>query len=71
MNESETFIQRKTDDLLPKLIGDEKRFRQVMVNLLKNAFKFTKKGQIEAKFFYDMANAELIVHVKDSGKGIK
>jgi len=42
-----------------------------MVNLLKNAFKYTKNGQIEVKFFYDRTQVELIVHVKDSGEGIK
>ena len=33
--------------IIPKLIGDEGRFKQVLVNLIKNATKFTNQGLIE------------------------
>ena len=41
-----------------------------MINLVKNALKFTKKGYIKILACYDSTNNQLKVHVKDSGKGI-
>ena len=56
---------------LPKLIGDERRLKQVMINLVRNALKFTKKGSIDIRACYwpDPYNF-LVIHVKDSGVGI-
>ena len=55
---------------LPKLIGDERRFQQVMINLVKNAIKFTQKGKISIKASYDTKNGLLVIHVRDTGTGI-
>ena len=56
--------------LMPKLKGDERRFQQVMINLVKNAIKFTKKGEIQIKACYNREKRLLIVHVQDTGIGI-
>jgi two-component system, OmpR family, phosphate regulon sensor histidine kinase PhoR len=52
------------------MIGDERRLKQVLINLVKNAKKFTDAGCIEIKVSYNVANSSLVVHVKDTGVGI-
>ena len=47
-----------------KLIGDERRLKQVMINLVKNAMKFTPfGGVILIKTCYNELEKTLIVHV--------
>ena len=66
-----TFIDSKIPSML---YGDEVRIRQVMMNILNNAVKYTKKGYVECRITYediDDENIMFIVSVKDSGIGIK
>lgn len=51
------------------LIGDELRLKQVLNNLLSNAFKFTKEGRIEVRVRW--VSGHLTVEVKDSGIGMR
>ena len=55
---------------LPLLVGDERRFKQVLVNLIKNALKFTFKGRIDLRVNYDPVKNLLIGQVRDTGAGI-
>ena len=55
---------------MPKVIGDERRFKQVLINLVKNALKFTVFGSISIKACYNNATRSLNVHVIDTGAGI-
>jgi signal transduction histidine kinase len=41
-----------------------------MINLVKNAIKFTQKGEIEIKASYNKEKGLLIIHVRDTGTGI-
>ena len=41
-----------------------------MINLVKNAIKFTNKGEIQIKACYNRVKGLLIVHVQDTGIGI-
>ena len=54
----------------PKLYGDYRRFKQVMINLLKNAIKFTSKGFIKIKVGYNYDINVIVVHIEDTGTGI-
>ena len=51
-------------------MGDERRFKQVLINLVKNAKKFTEEGGIKIKVSYNNSNSNLVVHVEDTGVGI-
>ena len=53
--------------------GDDKRIRQILMNLLTNAVKYTNSGQIILKISCDIVGDCAIWHcsVKDTGSGIK
>lgn len=56
------------------LIGDEIRIKQIIMNLLTNAVKYTEKGNVILKLEYRKMDEENIVFlctVTDTGKGIK
>jgi signal transduction histidine kinase/CheY-like chemotaxis protein len=50
------------------LLGDEKRIRQILLNLLDNAVKYTKRGRVTVNANYQVGN--LVVTVADTGSGI-
>ncbi|RJO62953.1 MAG: PAS domain-containing sensor histidine kinase [Dehalococcoidia bacterium] len=56
-------------DALPVLRADEDRLRQVLLNLLDNAMKFTPRGG-KISLRASMAENNLVIEVKDSGCGI-
>ena len=63
----------KTDDLPQYVIADANKFRQIIINLLGNAVKFTDKGGIALRAGIKNNTAEalrLVVEVKDTGPGI-
>jgi len=63
------------DENIPyNLTGDELRIKQILNNLLSNAFKYTKSGTVELNVKSEKKEGEdilLIMSVKDSGIGIK
>jgi PAS domain S-box-containing protein len=57
------------DPALPEwLTGDPARLRQVMLNLVDNAVKFTTTGRVELRLL--RRDDRLVVEVQDSGSGI-
>lgn len=53
-----------------RLLVDDGRLRQVILNLLANAVKFTPAGGVTAEVGYDAGEARLLVRVRDTGIGI-
>ncbi len=68
------FVTRFAPDLPPRVVVDEGRLRQVLLNLLGNALKFTRKGQVEfsvqAGAPTRSGHARLTFSVADTGAGI-
>ena len=52
------------------VFSDRIRVKQVLINFLSNAFKFTDSGTIEMGYFHS-ENSEVVIFVKDTGIGIK
>jgi signal transduction histidine kinase/CheY-like chemotaxis protein len=55
---------------LPACVADRARVRQVAINLLANAARFTDQGQVRLAARHSEATGEVIVTVADTGPGI-
>ncbi|MEA4945987.1 MAG: response regulator [Oscillospiraceae bacterium] len=64
-----SFSAECADDLPPYLYGDAVLVKQVIMNLLSNAAKYTSKGFITLRM--DYRDGSVIAQVKDTGSGIK
>ena len=69
-----TYVQKSDPNIPDHLIGDELRIRQIMINLLNNAIKYTDTGKVELEISMKEltdSNLTLCISVKDTGIGIK
>lgn len=67
----ELFVQ--IDQQMPRFIeGDESKLRQIMINLIGNAIKFTDKGAVavRAAFRRQERDIILLMEVEDTGPGV-
>ena len=61
----------EVDPALPAwLVGDNHRLRQILVNLVGNALKFTRQGEVTLEMGPDEGGAGLCILVKDTGVGV-
>ena len=63
------FMVTMRDDVPKCLYGDEVRLRQVLLNILSNAAKFTKAGYVNLSL--DVTDTSLRFAIKDTGRGIQ
>ncbi len=62
---------RVASDIPAVLHGDEIRIRQVMLNLINNAIKYTPSGSVSIEISFDRTKSELQILVTDTGIGIR
>ena len=54
-----------------KVTSDQRRLKQVIINLLSNALKFTNEGGVKVECSFDSQKSMLEISVNDTGIGIK
>lgn len=62
------FVFKKPKMLLPKIEIDPLKIREVILNLIDNAIRYTQKGEITIKL--QMVNGKLQISIKDTGEGL-
>ena len=65
-NEITLLCDKPTENI--NIISDPDRLKQIFINLIGNALKFTQKGFI--KYGYSINNDEILFYVRDTGIGI-
>ena len=68
------FLCRKSESCPEILVFDALRLRQIIVNMIGNAIKFTETGFIRMEFAAENVGenkSDVVIRVKDSGRGIE
>ena len=55
---------------LPALKSDRQKVKQIVLNLLSNALKFTAEGSVTMSASYDVKGKAAVIAVQDTGVGI-
>ncbi len=63
-------LSAQVDDGLPAIVSDEVKVRQILVNLLSNACKFTEAGTVELRVVRDPELSAVRISVTDTGIGM-
>jgi PAS domain S-box-containing protein len=78
MSELEPIIKRsnltvsaKVQGRVPKLKSDRQKVKQIVLNLLSNALKFTPAGSVTISGSYDARSRMVLIAVRDTGMGIR
>lgn len=59
------------EKLNTKIVGDPFRLKQILSNIIGNAYKFTEEGFIKISAFADVEEPFFIITIEDSGIGIE
>jgi signal transduction histidine kinase/CheY-like chemotaxis protein len=72
-SKSINFNLHVAEDIPTILVGDELRIKQVLNNILSNAFKYTREGEVNLKFRTEDVDGEdlaLVAELQDTGQGM-
>ncbi len=61
-------FEAQIPETLPMILAEDRRIRQILINLIDNAFKYTRKGEVTLRVWEDEEG--IWFSVKDSGIGI-
>jgi signal transduction histidine kinase len=68
VTEKKLYVKLIQEDKGLKALGDVDKLKEVLINLIGNAVKFTKAGGIDVKV--TKQNSFIIIAVHDTGSGI-
>jgi PAS domain S-box-containing protein len=63
-------VTAKINGKLPSVKSDRQKVKQIVLNLLSNALKFTPSGSVKITASYDMRGRAIVIAVRDTGVGI-
>lgn len=63
-------LVRKIESDLPTVLGDQRALKQILLNLLTNAIKFSEPGGLIEVFGHLLPSGEIVFGVRDQGIGI-
>ncbi|WP_313714323.1 response regulator [Pseudomonas sp.] len=69
----ELHLQLPAEGAQPQVVGDPTRIRQILLNLIGNALKFTERGQVQVEARWQLLDRQLLwftCSVRDTGIGI-
>jgi signal transduction histidine kinase len=76
-DEAESFIHASSlevrfefGEALPLLASDRQKIKQILLNLLSNALKFTPEGRVAVRGSYNQDDDQIEVAVADTGIGV-
>jgi len=58
------------EDVPPYIVSDRVRVRQILINLLTNAIKFTEIGSVKVVVEHDEPRSQLVIRIEDTGIGL-
>ena len=63
-------VTRELSPVLPEILTDRQKVKQIVLNLLSNALKFTPQGSVAIRLQQDSDGEEISIAVSDTGIGI-
>lgn len=63
-------VFEKSEELIPQVTLDEAKIRNVLLNVVDNAIRYTKKGKITIRAYQKQKESSIVIEVKDTGDGM-